>query len=180
MFTRISEHVSSASANVGISGWAVRSSSKEWSARMPYSSSCGSWWTTSTPSEVRRTSNSTPSAPNSWARTKAASVFSGAWCEAPRCANTSGRYDIDVSLRNARIGTRSTNRRESPDQTPCRLPKAPVTCDLLCDGAGGELRRSGAQVFGTAQCERDCDCATHEGRRQRGVDLDSNPRLGCG
>ena len=44
----------------------------------PSGSAITSWWTTRTPSALRRTSSSTPSAPSARARANAARVFSGA------------------------------------------------------------------------------------------------------
>lgn len=47
-----------------------------------------SWMTMTVPSEMTSTSSSTHAAPTSPARRNAASVFSGASAEAPRCAKT--------------------------------------------------------------------------------------------
>ena len=57
----------------------------------PTPATSGSWCTISTPSALRRTSSSTPSAPSSRARANAAIVFSGATADAPRWPRTSGR-----------------------------------------------------------------------------------------
>src|SRR5262249_54989149 len=53
-------------------------------------STVGSWMTTTWPSLVSWTSNSTRSAPTSSAAAKAASVFSATWAESPRWAMMSG------------------------------------------------------------------------------------------
>ena len=97
----------------------------------PIGSAAASWCTSRTPSALRRTSSSTPSAPRSRARAKAARVFSGACRHAPRCARTRGRAAIGARLRAPKKpsekATCSTFGRECPGQDPCVVVTRPVT-----------------------------------------------------
>ena len=61
-------------------------------------SSVRSWCTTTTPSRDRWTSSSRPSAPSARPLSNAAIVFSGASALPPRCANTSGRRDVEERM----------------------------------------------------------------------------------
>ena len=87
MLTHAPAHASSASPSVGTCVGQVPPTA---SRRSPVRRAArASWWTTSTPSAVRRTSSSTPSAPSATASSNAAIVFSGASRDAPRWAMTS-------------------------------------------------------------------------------------------
>ena len=83
-FTTSPEHAASASSSVARSGLTSRSAARRSAAIRPAPGTSASWCTTSTPSALRRTSSSTPSAPSARARSNAATVFSGATAEAPR------------------------------------------------------------------------------------------------
>src|SRR5216684_2849547 len=68
----------------------------------------GSWQMIVSPSRVRRTSNSKPSAPCPSARSKATNVFSGAYLRAPRCPSNKRSVDKTdqlVELKVAKPGT---------------------------------------------------------------------------
>ena len=81
----------SASARTGDQGARRRSAAAVCATIAPTPGTTASWWTTAAPSAVRRTSNSTASAPRAAAPRKAARVFSGKAAEAPRWAITQGR-----------------------------------------------------------------------------------------
>jgi hypothetical protein len=106
-------------------------------------SSTRSWCTTSAPRRARRTSSSTPSAPRAKASRKASGVFSRAACEAPRCANTSGRPTRPNVVRARATGAAipgSGAARAAPDPMRCE----PDPCHAEPDPMSPLRRKAGA------------------------------------
>jgi len=97
-----------------------------------------SWSRTKAPSRVWRTSNSTASAPWSRASVSAASVFSGAWREAPRCATRAGR-ECSLGVR-GRAG-RSSRRSSTSTPRQRRGPQRPNQGRESSSIASRRLRR---------------------------------------
>ena len=95
----------------------------------PKPATSGSWCTVSTPSALRRTSSSTPSAPSKRAVVNAATVFSGAAADAPGDRARAGDQASAATLRGRDPETRSTFDRVRPDQTPCIAGCTDVACE---------------------------------------------------
>ena len=131
--TIIPAHASSASASVGIVGTRARAAPRTAARRSARSRRrAGSWCTTSTSSAVRRTSSSTPSAPSSRRlRERRERVLGRGRATRPGGRGRADELAMTASLRSARTGTRSTNGRESPAQTPCRRNVSTVSLHSL-------------------------------------------------
>ena len=120
---------SSTSASVGIAcpspASRARAATADISRRAPDPEvvrlTSASWRISSAPSEVRRTSHSTTSAPWAIASSKAAGVFSGRSADAPRWATFHNLRDVPIARSYARVrnGAYDTG---GPPPRPGKLP----------------------------------------------------------